>query len=161
MKYVLLTGADLGDKQSTLSKAAEMVSNSIGMVEAVSKLYRSAPWGFNATTEFLNQALLVESDLKPEEILIEIQRIEMNLGRIRTDIQWSSRHIDIDILCAESLRLDTAQLNIPHRMLHERVFALQPLCELVPHWIHPKLKRSYGELLAKLVEFETQPQPFV
>lgn len=161
MKYVLLTGADLGDKECTLSSAVEMISNSIGSVEAVSELYRSAPWGFNATTEFLNQALLIESGLAPEEILNEIHKIEMSLGRVRADVQWSSRHIDIDILCAESLNLATSQLTIPHRLLHQRVFALQPLCELVPHWIHPKLNQPYRELLAKLVESESQPQTFV
>ncbi|MCB9186047.1 MAG: 2-amino-4-hydroxy-6-hydroxymethyldihydropteridine diphosphokinase [Flavobacteriales bacterium] len=150
VKYVLLTGADIGDRESNLANAAEMIDQKIGTVLKRSSIHETAPWGFESETRFLNQALLVESYLKPDDVLEQILAIEKKMGRIRNHAQWSSRSIDIDILVADGLVHQTETLTIPHKFLHERDFALVPLCELVPDWEHPVQKKTFGQLLEDL-----------
>jgi len=149
-KYVLLTGSDLGDRRANISLASHLIEERIGTITKSSEIMESEPWGFESETRFLNQAILVETGLQPEELLIEILKIEKQIGRVRKLAQWISRIIDIDILCAENLIHHSANLTIPHKHLHERDFALKPLCQLVPHWKHSLLKRSYSHLLSDI-----------
>lgn len=149
-KYVLLTGADLGDRQFTLQNAAEMVERSIGSIIDRSETIETKPWGFESETMFLNQALLVETHLPPAQVLSKILEIEQSLGRKRHDRQWTSRKIDIDILCSENEIHHSDELTIPHKHLHQRSFALRPLCQLVPSWTHPLLGKTYHQLLTEL-----------
>ena len=150
MRYILLTGADIGNKLKTLQRASELINTKVGGVIGVSSVYESAPWGFKSDTTFLNQAILLDCKQDPEQLLTELQNIELELGRVRKSVQWVSRTIDIDILCSESLTYTSDKLSIPHLLLHEREFALQPLCELAPDWQHPLLGKSYSELLSNL-----------
>ena len=149
-KYVLLTGSDLGDRNANLQKALELISNQIGTILSTSDIFETEPWGFDSATKFLNQAILVETKLDPEYLLNAILEIERNIGRERKETQWISRTIDIDILCAEKTTHHSENLNIPHKHLHQRSFALTPLCQLVAAWTHPILNKTYHELLFTL-----------
>lgn len=151
-RYVLLTGSDLGDRNGQLHQAAELIGKHAGNIINRSRIHETEPWGFESTTRFLNQALLVETELDPEALLLALLDIEQSMGRARQSSQWASRSIDIDILCAENFTYVSDSLQIPHRYLHERIFALAPLCELVPKWVHPKADRTYEDILAQLVD---------
>ena len=154
-QYALLLGSDLGDRASNLELAVNQIAEKIGTVLKTSSVLETEPWGFVSDTKFLNQAILVESVLKPLDVLEGIQCIEKSIGRTRTTDQWSSRIIDIDILCAEDAIFHTSELTIPHKLLHQRTFALAPLCEIVD-WQHPLLKINYAQILANLVEETTE-----
>ncbi len=120
----------------------------MGEILAHSKIYVSEPWGFDAPTSFLNQALLVNSRHSPGELLVEIQSIERKLGRVRTeDKNYTSRVIDIDILHWDGAPMETEDLSIPHKLLHLRRFALTPMCELVGEFLHPTIGVSYNLIL--------------
>ena len=97
IRYVLLTGTDLGNRQLNLEAAYNLIGNKIGVALNTSTIFETEPWGFQSETMFLNQALLVESSLKPEVVLQRILSIEAELGRSRSLDQWTSRIIDIDI----------------------------------------------------------------
>lgn len=150
MHYILLTGADIGNKQDTLERAAALIETKVGNIIRASSFYESAPWGFESDTTFLNQAIRINSLMDPEKLLATLHGIELKLGRSRKNAQWVSRTIDIDILCGEFLIHQSGSLTIPHSLLHKREFALQPLCELAPEWHHPLLQKSYADLLAEL-----------
>ena len=151
-KYVLLTGSDLGDKTQNLNDAKLHISKNIGEIEAVSEILESEPWGFDSSTTFLNQALLITTHLAPQEILREIKLIEEARGRTtKRGPEYTSRIIDIDILCGENVIHHTEELSVPHKFLHQRIFALTPLCELVPNWLHPLLEESYRVILERLL----------
>lgn len=151
-RYVLLTGSDLGDKLKNLKDAMMLIESRIGEIEAVSDILESEPWGFESSTTFLNQALVVETELLPEQILEVIKEIENSLGReSRSTKEYVSRLIDIDILCGEGVIHRTEKLSVPHSLLHKRVFALKPLCQLVPEWQHPLLVLTYQTILDKLL----------
>jgi 2-amino-4-hydroxy-6-hydroxymethyldihydropteridine diphosphokinase len=154
IKYVLLTGSDLGDRLKNLRIASDKIQLRTGNIIGSSEIHESEPWGFKSKTKFLNQALLVESNLDPEEVLNSILSIESEMGRQRIKEQWTSRIIDIDIICAEELTFHSAQLTIPHKRLHEREFVLIPLCEIVGEWNHPIYKRTYHELFSALSEIQ-------
>jgi len=151
-KYVLLTGSDLGNREANLELALKLIDIHIGNILQTSDAMESEPWGFESDTRFLNQAILVQTGLQPQTLLQEILRIEQEIGRVRKETQWVSRIIDIDILCAEQRIYHTEELSVPHKHVHERSFALAPLCQLVPNWAHPLLRKTYYQLLQEVTE---------
>lgn len=144
---MLLTGSDLGDRSANLALALTLITERIGVVLDKSEIIETDPWGFESETRFLNQAILVTSNLTPEILLQEILEIEKTIGRIRKGTQWNSRIIDIDILCSEGLIHQSDKLTIPHKFLHLREFALVPICQIMPNETHPVLRKSYKQLL--------------
>jgi 2-amino-4-hydroxy-6-hydroxymethyldihydropteridine diphosphokinase len=104
---------------------------------------------------FLNQVLLYETLLTPNEILQTIGVIEAENGRVHTKDGYSSRNLDIDILFYDSLILNSADLTVPHPLLHVRRFTLLPLAEIAPDFIHPVLQLSMRDLLEKCEDLGT------
>ena len=98
------------------------------------------PWGFSSENSFLNAACCVESVLPPLDILRETQEIERELGRMKKSAggNYSDRLIDIDILLYGDL--------IPHPLMTERRFVMDPLAEIASDVVHPVLGKRLGEL---------------
>ena len=146
-KVYLLTGGNMGDRMANIRTARAHIINSIGKILLESSVYESEPWGFKAEQSFLNQVLLVETDLLPLELLEKCQQIENTMERVRASDQYISRTMDIDILFYNSEIIELPQLVIPHNRLHERKFTLEPLNEIAPDFVHPKLNKKVAELL--------------
>lgn len=143
-----------------LRQAQQLINDEIGIVLRCSHVYESKAWGFTAAEDFKNQAMVVDTDLSPGELLAAIQDIERKLGRDReSEAQekkrsgepYSSRIIDIDILFYDDLRVDTADLTIPHPLMHERDFVLAPLSEIAPKKVHPVLGKTIEQLRGELL----------
>ncbi len=150
MKVVFLgIGTNLGDRESNLKEAIAGIEKHIGRVINSSSVYETEPWGFKAEQEFLNIVVKVETELIPTDLLEAILVLEKKLGRIRSENQYSSRVIDIDILFYENEIINSEELRVPHPLLHERKFVLVPLCEIEPELVHPVLKKSVTWLLEK------------
>lgn len=144
----LCLGSNIGDRVGYVQMARKMLVES-GKVTIVrsSALYETEPWGNPDQCWFLNAVIEVKTSLEPKELLKLCLDTEKHLGRVRsTERHWSSRTIDIDILLYDDLIYEDEELTIPHKHLHERAFALVPLLELVPDYVHPKLKKSLLEL---------------
>jgi 2-amino-4-hydroxy-6-hydroxymethyldihydropteridine diphosphokinase len=137
----------MGNREANLKEALSLIDMNIGGILKKSSVFETEPWGFEAGINFLNMALEVETKHTPSGILGSILMIEAQLGRIRTETQYSSRIIDIDILFFDEMIMDEITLNIPHPYLHKRKFVLVPLNEIAPDFIHPVLKKSIGSLL--------------
>ena len=146
-KVFLGIGTNLGDRKRNLREAIKQIEEHIGKVLNSSSVYETAPWGFEAETDFLNMVILVETIHSPGELLKKIFAIESGLGRERNQDRYSSRVIDIDILLYDDLMVDEKGLKIPHRLMHERRFVLAPFCEIAPDLIHPKLRKRMSVLL--------------
>lgn len=136
----LLLGGNLGDRESNLSEALLRL-NRAGRVVAVSALRETEPWGFETRVPaFLNQAVCLETELDPESLLAVCLDIEKELGRIRasgqsnkeTHRKYASRPIDIDILLYDHLFYHSENLDIPHKRLPERPFAIGLIEEIFP-----------------------------
>lgn len=148
-KLYLLLGGNLGDKKSIFAEARKLLNERIGPITAESAIYETEPWGFESDDLFWNQALEIATGLLPLEILAQTRKTELDLGRIRKEIQYSSRVIDIDILFLDDLILNEEQLIVPHPRIQERRFVLVPLCEIAPGLIHPVFQKSIHELLTE------------
>lgn len=142
-------GTNLGDREKHLSMAVDRIGEEIGKVIKCSSVYETEPWGFRSDDRFLNMVVKVRSCLSSSGLLGRILMIEAQLGRLRSGRGYKSRTIDIDILLYGSEVIKKEELEIPHPRIPDRKFVLEPLCELVPDMIHPVLKVTFTELLAK------------
>lgn len=148
MKVYLGLGTNLGDKEANLHAAVRKINERIGEVTSLSAFYVTAPWGFSSENSFLNAACCVESELPPLELLRETQAIERELGRMKKSVggEYSDRPMDIDLLLYGDLILHTPELEIPHPLMTERRFVMEPLAEIAPDVVHPVLGKRLGEL---------------
>ncbi len=145
----LLLGANLGERFEQMQSAFDEIDKQVGRVIQYSSIYETAAWGEEDGPDYLNQVLLIETHLKPLEVLEKINLIEEQLGRTRK-LKWESRLIDIDILFYEDLIIDSYNLIVPHPYIHHRKFTMVPLVEIAPDFIHPLLQKSNKELLKDL-----------
>lgn len=146
-KVFFSIGGNIGDRYSNLEKAIAAISQQIGPILSVSSIYETKAWGIENQPDFLNQALLVATNLPPIDILETALAIEIAMGRVRTQ-KWYTRIIDIDLLFIDNQIITSKKLTIPHPFLAERNFVLAPLAEIAPHFIHPVLQKSIATLYA-------------
>lgn len=146
-KVFLGIGGNIGDKKENFRKVLHLIEKKIGSVISTSSIYETPPWGFRSDDLFWNQVLVVETRLEAEEILWRVQEIEDLFGRQRTEEQYASREMDLDILYFDDLWMETNTLIIPHPKLHERKFVLVPLVEIAPDYKHPLLRLTSLEML--------------
>ena len=145
-KVVLGIGGNKGDRASYLAKGREALAKEVSLI-SISQVYESEPWGGVATNgNFLNQVLLIQTNLGPLALLQLTQKIEHALGRTREQ-HWGDRTIDIDILYFGDQVSSDPQLTLPHPYLSERRFVLQPLAEILPLMNHPVVGKSAVQLL--------------
>lgn len=160
-------GGNEGDMKRTLQTAQRLINERVGAVMRCSHRYQTKAWGFKATEPFTNQALEISTDLSPIEVLDAVQQIEQELGRNRaaeqiekaaTGARYSSRPIDIDIIFYGSEIIREERLTVPHPLLPERLFALQPLAEIMRTFRHPETGKSVGEMFDALRATEVVTQ---
>jgi 2-amino-4-hydroxy-6-hydroxymethyldihydropteridine diphosphokinase len=151
----LALGSNIGDRLQNLRTATAALPPQV-IVRRASTIYETAPWGVLDQPDFLNQALEVETQLAPDELLAHLKEIEAILGREQT-IRYGPRRIDLDILFYDDLVLDQAGLQVPHPRLHERTFVLVPLADLAPDLRHPQTGQTVQEMLAQLDAADVKP----
>ena len=146
--YVLF-GSNQGDRQQIFELACLYINNRCGQITAVSSAYESEPWGFEADEWFLNRLVELQTELSPDDLMAELLDIENELGRVRhPEVDgYTSRTADLDILYFGSQVVDTERVTAPHPRLHLRRFALLPMCELNPDFVHPVFQLTQSELL--------------
>ncbi|MFP5471243.1 MAG: 2-amino-4-hydroxy-6-hydroxymethyldihydropteridine diphosphokinase [Bacteroidia bacterium] len=144
--YYLLLGGNENNTLQLFDKAILFLSKE-GNVVKKSSIHQSEAWGFKSEKLFYNQALEYKTDLPPENLLKKIHEIEISLGRIRDNSGYKDRGIDIDILLLSNESFSSENLQIPHPLLHQRAFALKPLIEICPNYVHPILQKTIAELL--------------
>jgi len=146
----LALGGNIGDVPATFTKAIDLLAKRDVRIIAQSPLYRTEPMGGKAQDWYHNQVIEIETELTPPELLHVCMETESKLGRVRTDDQWASRTLDIDILFFDEQVLNSKELTLPHPGIAQRRFVLVPLHAIAPDFIHPVLKKSIAELLSKL-----------
>ncbi|WP_263382933.1 2-amino-4-hydroxy-6-hydroxymethyldihydropteridine diphosphokinase [Granulicella arctica] len=139
-----------GDRAETLHEAIVRVRE-LGDVERISSFYETDPVGYLEQPEFLNAALLLETELDPVELLRALLGIEKSMGRDRShSVAKGPRVIDLDLILFGDVMMQTAELTLPHPALAERRFVLEPLAEIAPSLRHPVLDQTIAELLLQL-----------
>ena len=143
LAYVGL-GANLGEREAAVRRAAAL----IGALR-LSSLRETEPWGMTDQPRFLNAVAEIDAELPPRELLARLVEVEQELGRVRDSERWGPRTIDLDLLVYGSETIDEDGLTVPHPRLHERLFVLEPLAELVPDLVVPG-RGDVASLLARL-----------
>ena len=141
-------GANLGNRVETLKRAVYNLSESVCLVGA-SRIYETEPIGFKDQPAYLNAVLKIETQMGARTLLNHLLALELEFGRIRKE-KWGPRILDLDILLYGVEVIEEEGLHIPHPHLHLRSFVLAPLCDLAPDDHHPKLDKSYSELLESI-----------
>ena len=145
--YISL-GSNLGDREKNLNEALKRLAE-IAKIVKISSLYETDPWGYSPQPKFLNQAVEIQTDLSPKELLNFLKGIEEAMGRTKT-FRYGPRNIDLDILFYDDLVCASESLIVPHPDLPQRAFVLIPLNEIAPHYSHPSLKKTIADLAGEL-----------
>lgn len=145
-RVIIGLGSNLGNKKENILSACKSIGQ-LGEITQISSLYETAAWGYDSENVFYNACIEIETDVDPATLLAGLVHIENKQGRQRLPGSYLDRKIDLDILLFGDLVIDTPELVIPHPHIAIRKFALIPLDELVPNFVHPKLKKTINELL--------------
>ena len=131
-KVYLSLGTNLGNRKRNMREAIEKIGEQIGVVERQSALYETKPWGYSSPNDFINACVLVLTSMAPRQLLEATQRIEREMGRTlkSVDGEYHDRIIDIDILLIDDLQIDEPDLKVPHPLMKERDFVMNPLMEI-------------------------------
>ncbi len=141
-EYLIAIGSNIEPRTQFIDSALNEIANRAGQIIARSAFIESLPIGA-ADLPFLNGAITLASVLDPFALLDQLQKIEHELGRIRTQ-KWGNRTIDLDIILARSpehknLSLTSPELTIPHPEALNRDFVMITAISIAPDWLHPKL----------------------
>lgn len=150
----LCLGSNLGDRAANLRKAAAMVESVDGVtVMDRSPIYETEPVDVlpeNRGRLFMNAVLIVESALQPRGLLRHLHDIENAMGRVRTSDRNAPRTLDIDIIYAGDMRIDSPDLRVPHPQWFTRRFVVRPLADVRPDLVLPDTDRTVAEHLLSL-----------
>jgi len=148
-------GSNVGDRLSYLQMAVDTIHYEVGSILKLSSCYETPAMGFEGDP-FLNACVEVRTSLSAELVLSKLLQIEERHGRKRFDDgQYHARTIDLDILFFDNEIIENELLSVPHPRLEQRLFVLHPMVEIVPDFVHPKLKQT----ISKLAEDCTDDSP--
>ncbi len=141
-------GSNLGDRGRNCYQAVAALSQHAQItVTRISRLIETAPVGLpDGAPPFLNGAVAFETSLGSHALLKELLAIEQQLGRVRRE-RWEPRVIDLDLLLFGDKIVSSDELIVPHPMMHQRRFVLEPLAEIARNVVHPTLMMTIGGLL--------------
>lgn len=149
-------GSNLGDREARLELAVRELAQTPGITLLdVSSIYETAPVGPAGQGPYLNAVVRIECAQGPRALLERLLAIEALAGRDRLaeSARWQARTLDLDLLLCGEECVDEPGLEVPHPLLHERAFVLEPLCEISPELVHPRL----GEKISVLAERKRDP----
>ena len=147
---VLGLGSNMGDSRLIINNAITILEKGLTELRKAS-LYETEPLLIKDQPRFLNTAVTGYYSGTPRELLYYVSYIEARFGRNRVlERRWGERYLDIDILLFGNLIIDELDLVIPHKLLKERRFALEPLLELLPDVRDPGSGFSYWDICQTL-----------
>ena len=130
MRCFIGIGSNLGNRKKYIKNAIKKLKETKGIeIKKISNIYETEPVGGPKQGKYLNGVMEIETWLKPRELIVELQKIEKQLGRIRS-VKNAPRTIDLDILLYGDEKIDEPGLKVPHPRMHEREFVMKPLKEI-------------------------------
>ncbi|HEX6358971.1 2-amino-4-hydroxy-6-hydroxymethyldihydropteridine diphosphokinase [Actinophytocola sp.] len=147
-RAVLSLGSNLGDRLAHLQSAVDGMCD---VLEKVSPVYETAPWGVTDQPDFLNAILVVRSPSVDEwGWLHRGQALEAAAGRVREQ-RWGPRTLDVDVVTVDGVTSDHPDLVLPHPGTPTRATVLIPWLAIDPTAEVPG-HGSVAALLAALPE---------
>ena len=142
-------GGNVGDRRKNMQAALAALAKGPVRIVARSRIYEAESWGPVPQGRYYDCVVFGKTSLPPRALLRQLNKIEARLGRNRTrEIRYGPRTVDLDILLYGRLRLKTAGLEIPHRLMLKRAFVLVPLADIAPRLMVKGIRIS--DALARL-----------
>jgi len=146
----LALGSNLGDREQWLETAIQYLSDTPEIsIENISPFIETKAVGSLTQPDFINAALKATTLFTPQELLAYCEDIEKKCGR-QSKGDYTPRNIDIDILFYDTEFISEENLQIPHPLIQDRTFVLEPLNAIAPEFIHPSYDKSISALLEEL-----------
>ena len=148
MRQAVISLGSNVDKEKNMPAAVALISERCRLL-AVSPVYETLPMGLHNQGNFLNAALLVETERSPQELKAEVlDWLERKLGRVRQDNRNAPRTIDADLTLYDGAILDYTGHHVPDPDLLRFAHVAVPVADLLPEAHHPET----GEPLVALAE---------
>lgn len=129
-RAAIALGSNVGDRAAMLEQARALIDAlPATRIARASNVEETAPLGDLPQDAYLNQMLLVDTELEPRQLLDSLLGIERVLGRVRAE-RWGPRTIDCDIVLYGRRTIAEPGLSVPHPELPNRDFWLRELKEL-------------------------------
>lgn len=149
--YVAI-GSNIGNKNEYIETGISGLKNDNCIrVTKVSDIITTKPYGGVEQDDFLNGMIEIETLYSPFELLDKLHDIENSCARTR-EIHWGPRTLDLDIISYDDFIINTDELVIPHIDMTNRLFVLEPLKQIAPHYVHPVLRRSITEMIDRITQ---------
>lgn len=144
-------GSNLGDKTAHCRFGISRVAAHPDIeLTAASPFYRTAPVDYTDQDWFVNAAFRIATSLSPHQLLAATSAVQAAAGQGEKEIRYGPRILDLDLIFYDDLVLKSVDLELPHPRMHKRRFVLQPICDIDPHLVHPRLGSHVSELLEGL-----------
>ena len=144
-------GSNIGDKIENCKKGIEKINGLPNCnVTDISKFYKTSPVDYTKQDWFINCAVKIKTECRPEELLLNLRKIEKEIGTVEKEVRFGPRILDLDIIFYDDIILNSKTLKIPHPRMQNRYFVLLPISDIEPDFIHPTLKISIKSLIENL-----------
>ena len=154
MQAFISFGSNQGDRLEHLIEAKRQLAGTAQVaILTASPVYETEPVGCPLHTRtFYNAVLAAETKLTPNLLLDALQQIEVAMGRSPKRPKNVPRAIDLDLLLCGDEVIETERLRLPHPLMFQRRFVLQPLADIDPDFEVPTTGKSARELLEGLTD---------
>ena len=148
MRIFMGLGCNIGDRYQNLKKGIQLLNKHphIWVIDK-SHVYQSVAMYYKDQEYFYNMVIEIETNLNPLDLLVEIKKIEIVVGRNPRDDKNMPRILDVDILAVGDLLIRSKLLNVPHPKIGERKFVLKPWNDIAPGFVVPNIDKNIEELL--------------
>ena len=134
VRTYLSLGSNIEPERNLRSALAELRGRFGELV--VSPVYRYPAVGFEGP-DFLNAAVAFDCDIDPFALSRWLREMETRHGRVRSNVKFCNRTLDIDFVYFDDLILEgPGDLVLPRPELGQ-AFVLRPLAEIEPHFVDP------------------------
>ncbi len=152
-------GSNIGDRNQTFNQAIDILSQNIDIQQLSHRFVTKAMYN-TQQDDFLNMVIRGATVMSAHQLLTLFKQIEQSFGRDLQAARYSPRPLDIDLLFYGNDIIDEPDLKVPHPLLYERNFVLEPLVQVADNEFYdPHSGKRATQLLADLFRKQGRTVP--